>query len=500
MEEDELGELRPTLQSHLLKTSNQKLNSEIISKLQQKTDCKLCVYKSCLFEVLNSKNSTPWTWNSTLCIGSKICMNITGFISLKDEFKLPLKTESTVPDMKVVNSKKYFKNIEEMFPAKEDLIKGYMLGSTPIAIDEELDPKKLKWKKGLQCLFFTKEKCVSKNCFNGNGTYSILPKKFSSRSTTVFNSLVHYLHQSDMVLVARKVFRDNTKPKIVALLPRIIDNIPQFVMIEVFFSNQYQDMHFPKLKSKASESNEIELKLVEDFINAKSISKDIDLKNLPNLSLNFSINFLSQHVNGFEVLDKDSYFDTNSSATELIQQMKELFPLESKKKAANKKDEEQEQELVLSNEAVDYDRIKQVSTVTPTDDFLFLVARDVSQLNDTGLQKQNFDRYAEMIQSVIERLLFKSVNIQTEKITLALETYRKEAELYNADGFNSWMTNLKTQIQSRKMYEFWENVIVKNSIGLISESSGQQSFFITNNENAMEEEDNRDVDDMFNEM
>lgn len=240
-DEGEPGESLSIIKADLLETLNQRLNAEIITKLKLETGDKLCLcdYKRCLFEVINSKESPPWMWNSSLSIGSKICINISGFITSKSEFKLELKTQSTVPDMQVINNTKYFKNIEEIFPVKDDLIKGYMLGSNPIAFDEDLETKKTKSKKGLQCLFFTKEATLSKNCFNGNGTYSVLPKKFSSQSTKVFNSLVHYLHQSNIVMIARKVFRDNTNPKLVGLLPRIINNVPQLVMIELFFQINY---------------------------------------------------------------------------------------------------------------------------------------------------------------------------------------------------------------------------------------------------------------------
>ncbi|KAL5281479.1 XRCC5 family protein [Megaselia abdita] len=501
-------ETQSKIHSHLLETRNQKMNAELISKLYKETNCILCDYKTSLFEVINSKNSAPWMWHCTLSIGSKISINVSGFIAAKKEFKLDLKTQSTVPDMQVINNTKYFKNIEEIFPAQEDLIKGYMLGSTPIAMDEELESKNSKTKKGLQCLFFTKENGLSRKCFNGNGTYSILPKKFSKQSTGIFNSLVHYLNKTNIAMVAKKVYRDNTNPKIVALLPRIINNVAQFVMIELFFSNQFIDMHFPKLGSKAFESNELELKTVENFINSKIISNDFDLKNIPNLSMNFSINFLSNNVNGFEVLDKNCYLSEkeNSSSAEIIQEMKKLFILESRKKleVSKKREEPEEFSLNLNQEATksDYNRIRQVGTVTPSDDFLFLVARDVSQLNDVGLQKESFYKYVEQIQNVIERLLFKSISIQTEKIVLALETYKKEAESYDAEGFNSWMINLKTQIQSRKMFDFWENFIIKNSIGLISNDSDQLNFFSIPKVTVepMDENDNRNVDDMFDEM
>lgn len=506
-EENELGDLQPLLKSDLLETFNQRLNEKVISKLMLAVGDKICLcdYKQSLFEVINSKTNSPWMWNSTLSIGSKISINVSGFISSKSEFKLELKTQSTVPDMQVINSTKYFKNIEEIFPVSEDLIKGYMLGSTPIPFDEDLEIKQAKSKKGLQCLFFTKETSLSKNYFSGNGTYSVLPKKMSTQSTAVFNSLVFYLNQSNIVMVAKKVFRDNTNPKLVALLPRIINNVPQFVMIELFFSNQLLDMHFPKLTSKAFESNELELKSVENFIKSKSLD-EFDLKNIPNSSLNFTINYLSNRLNGFAVLDENCFSDKTSSSTELINQMKEHFILETRKTPANKKKEEepvQQEDNQNNNTVVDYGGIKQIGTVTPSDDFLFLVARDVSQINDTALRNQKFDQYAEQLQSVIERLLFKSITIQTEKITLALETYRNEAELYSAEGFNLWMLNLKTQIQSRKMNAFWENVIVQKSIGLISKGSEQQSFFIINKETVEaidENTNNDDLDDMFDNM
>lgn len=262
-------------------------------------------------------------------------------------------------------------------------------------------------------------------------------------------------------------------------------------------------MHFPRLTTKSFESNELELKLIENFINSKVVPDDFDLKNMPNLSLNFTVNYMSNYVNRFEVLDNNCDLYETPSSSEIINQMKELFILETRKISNNKKEEEQEQVLqVLSennNAAADYGGIKQVGTVTPSEDFLFLLTRDVAALNDMVLRKQKFEQYAEQIQSVIERLLFKSVVIQTEKITLALETYKKEAELYDLEGFNSWIINLKTQIQSRNMNDFWENVMVKNSIGPISDGAELRSFFIVNRE-TIEENGNNDIDDMFDKM
>lgn len=445
-------------------------------------------------------------WNSTLSIGSKISINISAFISLKDEFKLALKTHSTNPDMEVINTTKYFKNIEEVLLSENDLIKGYLIGSTPIAVDKDLESSSVKTTKGLQCLFFTKLSLVDKKHFSGNGSYCVLPKKYSKKSTILFNSLINYMQETELIMIAKKVFRDNVKPKMVLLLPKIIDEIPQFVMMELFFSNQFIEMHFPKLSSKKFQSSDKELNCIENFINSKMLNSNFDLKNIPNLSLNFSVNLFSKMVNEFDVIDNEHILSQwSQSNKEIIEEIKELFPLQPNKPTLENKESveiDNQVEIVENSDAVlDYENIVKVGTVSPSENYIFLISRDVSSLNDLNLRTQIFDKYSKQLQEVIETLLFKSISVQTEKIVTAMENYKLEAEKYNASIYNSWMQELKNKIESRKMFSFWDEVVVKRSIGLITDNSDQSNFFNINKESMDSHENNNlEVDDMFIDM
>jgi ATP-dependent DNA helicase 2 subunit 2 len=127
---------------------------------------------------------------------------------------------------------------------------------------------------------------------------------------------------------------------------------------------------------------------------------------------------------------------------------------------------------------------------------------------------RNGERFATLctqIQNIISDLVFKQISIQMEKVAKALLIYREEAKLLGPYIYNSWIEQFKTSLLNRKKHEFWEEVIVKEGLGLISANENDMStvteqevedFYKLNLNKAVAttEADNIDVDDLFANM
>jgi ATP-dependent DNA helicase 2 subunit 2 len=123
--------------------------------------------------------------------------------------------------------------------------------------------------------------------------------------------------------------------------------------------------------------------------------------------------------------------------------------------------DQDDQELDLAGRS----DIVEVGTITPAEDFYLLLHK----------KGEHFGKVAGQIQNVIYDLIFRTTNLQLEKVSGALHIYREEAKNLGPFYYNEWIPELKDALISRNRLFLFEDVIVKENYGLISESESKLS-------------------------
>lgn len=190
-----------------------------------------------------------------------------------------------------------------------------------------------------------------------------------------------------------------------------------------------------------------------------------------------------------------------------IEKIKQIFPLE---KVVNK-----QLEIYMKNKysiatKVDDDLIPlpddtnnlmEVGSISPAEDFIYLLKRG-----------EKFATLCIQIQNVISDLIFKSIEIQRNKVCGTIMTFREEAKLMGAFRYNEWILNFKKNLLNRGKVDFFTDVIVKEGFGLISAKDTTESgvteeevveFYenvVDTNKESKEDEFLENVDDLFDDM
>lgn len=190
-----------------------------------------------------------------------------------------------------------------------------------------------------------------------------------------------------------------------------------------------------------------------------------------------------------------------------IEKIKEIFPLE---KVVNK-----QLEIYMKNKYSmatktdedstpipdDVNNLMEVGSISPAEDFIFLLKRG-----------EKFATLCVQIQNVISDLIFKSIEIQRNKVCGTIMTYREEAKVMGAFRYNEWILNFKKDLLNRGKEDFFTDVIVKEEFGLISAKDTSESavteeevveFYksvVDTNKESKEDEYLENVDDLFDDM
>lgn len=195
-------------------------NEKYALRLVCECNAKLCNLTEAPNSIVKSKSKRPWTWSSTLRIGSKISIKICGIIACKNECTIKLKKVWNEPDEKLTREWSYFIHGNQVCPDEDNLIDGYMLGGTGIAYDESLKDDRIKLPPGLTFLGFIPRKSVYDEYFAGESTYLILHQKGMQSSAKKMDALVRVLLKLDRAILCWKVYSEKfNRPRIVILLP-----------------------------------------------------------------------------------------------------------------------------------------------------------------------------------------------------------------------------------------------------------------------------------------
>lgn len=105
-------------------------------------------------------------------------------------------------------------------PDQIGLIKGYMYGDSAVAFDASLRTMRAEEHvKCLKCFGFTSQSLIRDEHFAGTGIWSVVAQPDFSVSEKMFAHLVAALKTGKLALLARYIYRNGLRPKIMALFP-----------------------------------------------------------------------------------------------------------------------------------------------------------------------------------------------------------------------------------------------------------------------------------------
>ncbi|XP_061387015.1 uncharacterized protein LOC133321959 [Musca vetustissima] len=126
--------------------------------------------------------------------------------------------------------------------------------------------------------------------------------------------------------------------------------------------------------------------------------------------------------------------------------------------------------------------IKPISLETPLEDY----KRNMElQIVHNSVEKNAFESIFANVRDIIWQLLFKKEvdssylnDNNIEKATSLLRQYKQDACHHSPYDYNNWIEKVKEELLNRQQFDFWQNVIVKEQLGLCwsGDSKGFQNL------------------------
>lgn len=524
------------------RSKEQRNNEKLLADIVFKSNGALCNIDSAelLLVHFERKVTRAVPWNCMLTIGTKLQISTSTFLLITEEKGLgSFKTESIDPNATVKLKTDHFKNDKLYEPDYENLIKGYMYGSTVVPYDSQMDFDYKSGEQCLACLGFTAASNILEEYLCGNGTHVVVAKKDCAASEAKLTALIKAMIEMDVVMIATKVYRRDTKPKIQVLMPTFRRRFPCLTMLELVFQEEVALLKFPPLLSNKHKPTDAQYEAVDKLINAMDLMGGLDDEtgSKEAFALNKTLNPIHQHVYRtvahraihpkapLPAMDEElrQLVDVppkiRERSKEALEDIKNLFPLKEVKVNARLKwlqktakinvqlegdaaGSSQNNDGTTEDDIDDHRTVVEVGTVTPAEDFALLLKRG-----------EKFATVCTQIQNVISDLVFKSMTAQYEKIAMAIMIYREEAKLLGPYRYNEWIGEFKKSLLSRNKQEFWEQIVVRERFGLIGTSESEMSTVTANEveefysigvtskvENAQDNADYVDADDLFANM
>uniref|UniRef100_A0A1Q3EZ12 Putative dna-binding subunit of a dna-dependent protein kinase ku80 autoantigen n=1 Tax=Culex tarsalis TaxID=7177 RepID=A0A1Q3EZ12_CULTA len=528
---------------HGNRSKEQRTNEKLLADIVFKSNGALCNIDSAelLLVHFERKVTRAAPWNCMLTIGTKLQINTSTYLLITEEKGLKsFKTESVDPNAIVKLKTDHFKNDKLYEPDYENIIKGYMYGSTVVPYDSQMDFDYKSGEQCLACLGFTAAGNILEEYLCGTGTHVVVAKKDCTASEAKLTALIKAMLEMDVVMIATKVYRRDTKPKINVLMPTFRRRFPCLTMLELVFQEEVALLKFPPLLSNKHKPTDAQYEAVEKLIDAMDLMDGLDEDTGPKeaFALHKTLNPIHQHVYRtvahraihpkapLPAMDEElrQLVDVppkiRERSKDVLEDIKTLFPLKEVKVNARLKWLQKTAKINVQSDGEvagsssqpndgtaeetldDHRTVVEVGTVTPAEDFALLLKRG-----------EKFATVCTQIQNVISDLVFKSMTVQTEKVAMAIMIYREEAKLLGPYRYNEWIGEFKKSLLSRNKQEFWEQIVVQERFGLIGTVESEMST-ITANEveefynigvtskvgNAEDNADYVDADDLFANM
>ncbi|KOC59877.1 X-ray repair cross-complementing protein 5, partial [Habropoda laboriosa] len=194
-----------------------------------------------------------------------------------DESKFP-SWQMAKGNQKVVTKTQYFDRQRNLYE-EDKIVAGYKYGETFIPVEKELK-ESMSYKSGEKCYrihSFTHRNNIHLEYMYGSA-HIILPSNREKNVAQSFYSLVQALHETNSVAVARKVYRNNCAPRMVALFPCI--DIPDepwcLVEIALAFAEDRRIMEASPIKSAIKKLTSEQNEAVDNLIDSLLVSDTED--------------------------------------------------------------------------------------------------------------------------------------------------------------------------------------------------------------------------------
>uniref|UniRef100_A0A4Y0BQ50 Ku domain-containing protein n=1 Tax=Anopheles funestus TaxID=62324 RepID=A0A4Y0BQ50_ANOFN len=489
----------------------------------------------------------PTPWNSVLSIGTKVKLSISAYVMIVQQkglgsFKVDSVSDPTSSGSSKVEMKtQYLLNDKPIEISMQDIIMGYMYGSTAVPYDNTIDIEYRSGDSRLACLGFTASSNILEEHLSAKGSLVVVAKKGCTASNHKLSALVKAMYELKVIMIATKVYRKDNRPRLNALVPTYRNEVPCLIMMELIFKDEMCCLKFPPLlKSKPMPTDE-QYDAVEKLIESMNLMDAIEdsngesreafamhntfnpslqnvyravahralhpkkplpavmdstlqeLTEVPKKVANRAKAALAEVKRQFELKEI-----TQNTRTEWLQRMAKIKLADDATSSISTIDSG----VLMDDDDAERRMVVSVGTVTPAEDFVLLLRRG-----------ERFATVATQLQNVLFELLFTSMRAPDDKVVTALIVYRSEAQHLGPYRYNEWMAEFKKMLLTRRKEEFWKKVIVGKRLGLIDSQESEMStisveqaanFYETPSENKSTVEsfsgDNIELDSLFDEL
>jgi hypothetical protein len=428
------------------------------------------------------KAKKPFPWNCPLTIGSEFSMNITAYVYIKDEpFFETFKTECLEANTFTKSTTSYHRNNEEIEkPDERDMVKAFMYGKQVCPVDEDM--KFDGGKKCLSCIAFCKRTYIPPKFFIGDGCHLVVPQPNLEKAARLFAALVTAMLAKNYVMIARKIYRDSVKPHLVVLVPKKEEAGMYLTMMELPFDEDVIYTQFPSLKSEKYKTSQEQAAAMDELVNRMDLMHAIEDDSGISEHI-VSLNPVQQHMcntvayralnpgNPLPPFDDElmKLFDVpqkiKKESQDAIDEIEKLFKLETVQARVKKpfgqktKEVDADGDIPMESENESEKKtITKIGTITPAEDFLYLVKYSADRLTNL----------CDQIESIIFEYVFRITADFTDKAIETIAAYREIAKANCPLNYNKWVREFKEAMIQRNKVDQFHKIFTTEGLGLIS--------------------------------
>lgn len=466
-----------------VQTKSEKVFADMISQIDGANLCHIDYVESQLL-YYQRKAKRPFPWNCALTIGSEFSINIAAYVYIKDEpFFESFKTECLEANTFTKLTTTYRRNNEEIDkPEDHDLVRAFMYGKQVCPVDDDM--KYDGGKKCLSCIAFCRRTYIPPKFYTGEGCHLVLPQPERKKSAKLFAALVTAMINRNYLIVARKLYRDNTKPHLVVLVPHQEEAGMYLTMMELPYDEDVIYTQFPALRNEKYKTSADQAAAMDELLNKMDLMNAVEDESGISEHI-VSLNPVQQHMCNavaFRALNPgeplppfneellklfDVPYKIKKESQNAIDEIEKLFKLEIVREKIKKPfgqktkgaAEDPDGDIQMESENLSEKKtITKIGTVTPAEDFLFLVKYG----------SDRFSNLCDQIQNIIYDYIFKVTTDYTDKAIETTAAYREIAKVNGPFQYNNWVRELKETMIKRNKIDEWHNIFTKEGLGLIS--------------------------------
>lgn len=481
------------------KTQSQAKSQQLIERIVTETDGVFSNFADAVLQLsyFPGTKTTSMPWYCPLTIGDDLRIHVAAYLYITRETMKSFKTESKDSGSFVKCETQYVKN-GKLLPDLDltTTIEGYVYGDRKVPYDKCLNMDYDAGGKSFMCVGFSPRRFVLDEYFEGKSTYLVVPQSTCDTSIMILNALGQTMIEKGMVMIARRVRQQREKPKMMALFPVVHTEYQTiyFHMIELIFSENRLEFFFPDLTAAKYQPTEEQIAAVDQLIDSMDLMTADDGVEAFSMdrTLNPSKQFIYRAISARAMdpgqplpkfsEDLAKMFEmpevVKEQSSEAVARLTELFPITVKEE--NKKQRWMKKNILAGDASTATTdnagdpqvltqggkKVCEIGTLQPMEDF-DLLYRSGEKFSDLCVQ----------LQSVLSDLIFKSMSwvMEAEKISKAMLYYREQAKSIGSHHYNDWIVSFKTHLLIRGKVKFFNEIIVKEQLGIITADESDTS-------------------------